>query len=60
MINCLSASSPFILILSPKFFICGDVYENATDALQAAKDNAGLNDVIIACGSFFVVAELPD
>ncbi len=40
--------------------LCGDVYESPTDALQAAKDNAGLNDVIVVCGSFFVVAELPD
>lgn len=33
-------------------------YEHVNEALSAAKKNAQKNDVIIVCGSFFVLAEL--
>lgn len=38
--------------------LTGIGYENVNVALEAAKRNAGPGDVIVVCGSFFVIAEL--
>jgi dihydrofolate synthase/folylpolyglutamate synthase len=40
--------------------LTGNSYDNVNDALKAAKENTKENDVIIVCGSFFVIAELED
>jgi dihydrofolate synthase / folylpolyglutamate synthase len=36
----------------------GEGFDNVNDAIEAAKKNASPNDVIIVCGSFFVLSEL--
>jgi dihydrofolate synthase / folylpolyglutamate synthase len=36
----------------------GNHYENVNDAINTAKKNATTDDVIMVCGSFFVLAEL--
>lgn len=36
----------------------GNVYDNVNTALQKAKQNAGTGDLIIVCGSIFLVAEV--
>jgi dihydrofolate synthase/folylpolyglutamate synthase len=36
----------------------GAGYDDVNDAIAAAKANAGENDVIMICGSFFIVAEI--
>lgn len=36
----------------------GDGYDNVNDAIAAAKANAGENDVVMICGSFFIIAEI--
>ncbi len=36
----------------------GEAYENVSDALVAAKQNASSSDVILICGSIFLVAEV--
>jgi len=36
----------------------GEVYNNVNTALQAAKANASKEDIILICGSFFIIAEL--
>ena len=36
----------------------GDVYNNVVDALQAARSNAGENDLVYVGGSMYVLAEL--
>lgn len=36
----------------------GDVYENVNTALSAAKNNAAKDDLIIVCGSVFLVGEV--
>ncbi|MEJ7611307.1 MAG: folylpolyglutamate synthase/dihydrofolate synthase family protein [Ferruginibacter sp.] len=36
----------------------GDAYENVNDAVAAAKKIAGKDDVIMICGSFFILSEL--
>lgn len=38
--------------------IAGEGYENVNDALAAAKNNAEEDEVIMICGSFFIVGEL--
>ncbi len=38
----------------------GDGYDDVNDALDAAKANAGKDDLIMICGSFFIIAELND
>jgi dihydrofolate synthase / folylpolyglutamate synthase len=38
--------------------LVGQGFDNVNDALLAAKNNALENDVIMVCGSFFVIAEL--
>lgn len=38
----------------------GASYQNINDALQAAKKAASTEDVIMICGSFFIIAELKD
>lgn len=41
-----------------EYNLCGNSYDNVNLAVSAAKQAAAENDVIIICGSFFVVAEL--
>ena len=41
-----------------KLGLNGEGYDNVNDALDAAKRNAFDNDVILICGSFFVIGEL--
>ncbi len=36
----------------------GEAYNNVNTALQAAKANASKEDIILICGSFFIIAEL--
>jgi dihydrofolate synthase/folylpolyglutamate synthase len=36
----------------------GEVFDNVNTALQAAKANASKEDIILICGSFFIIAEL--
>ena len=36
----------------------GEVYNSVNTALQAAKANASKEDIILICGSFFIIAEL--
>ena len=38
--------------------ITGDSYQHVTDALKAARDAAGENDLIYVGGSMYVLAEL--
>ena len=38
----------------------GNGYDNVNDAITAAKDNAGKDDVIMVCGSFFIIAEIDE
>ncbi len=38
--------------------LTGNSFENVNDAIDAAKANATANDVIMICGSFFVLAEM--
>jgi dihydrofolate synthase / folylpolyglutamate synthase len=38
----------------------GDAFSDVNSALQAAKNNANAQDIILICGSFFVIAELQD
>ena len=42
-----------------EFELNGNVYDSVTDAYEAAKNNAKINDFIYIGGSTFVVAELP-
>ncbi len=36
----------------------GDSFDNVNDAIAAAQSNAGPQDVIMICGSFFIIAEI--
>ena len=36
----------------------GEGYDDVNDAIKAAKQNASTDDVIMVCGSFFVIAEV--
>jgi dihydrofolate synthase / folylpolyglutamate synthase len=38
--------------------LLGNSFDNVNDAATAAKNNANANDVIMICGSFFVLAEM--
>jgi dihydrofolate synthase / folylpolyglutamate synthase len=38
--------------------LSGNSFENVNDAVAAAKNNTTANDVIMICGSFFVLAEM--
>jgi dihydrofolate synthase/folylpolyglutamate synthase len=38
--------------------LTGTVYSNVNDAIDAANENAGLNDLILVCGSVFLIAEV--
>lgn len=38
--------------------LCGGGFENVNNAIAAAKSNAAPQDVIMICGSFFVIAEI--
>ncbi len=48
-----------LCILAAGFGITGKEYDHVNLALNAAKLNAGQSDVIVICGSFFIIAELP-
>jgi dihydrofolate synthase / folylpolyglutamate synthase len=41
-----------------KFELTGEVYESVNQALKAAKENAGKKDLVLVCGSIFLVAEV--
>jgi dihydrofolate synthase/folylpolyglutamate synthase len=38
----------------------GDSYENVNQALEKAKSNSKKSDVIVVCGSFFILSEIND
>ena len=38
--------------------LVGESYDDVNDAITAAKKMANENDVIIVCGSFFILAEV--
>jgi dihydrofolate synthase / folylpolyglutamate synthase len=40
------------------FSLIGESFDDVNDALKAARKNAGKNDVIMVCGSFFIIGEL--
>ena len=40
------------------FELNGACFDNVNEAIQAAKQNAAVNDIIIVCGSVFLVAEV--
>ena len=40
------------------FNLSGNCYDDVNEALQKAVDNAGENDLILICGSVFVVGEV--
>jgi dihydrofolate synthase/folylpolyglutamate synthase len=40
------------------FGLTGETYDNVNIALDKARENAGTNDLIIVCGSIFLVAEV--
>ncbi len=44
--------------VAAKNLLEGDSFENVNDAIHHAKMNAAPNDVIMICGSFFVIAEV--
>ena len=41
-----------------KIGLIGSTYSNVNEAILAAKENAGLNDLILVCGSVFLIAEV--
>jgi dihydrofolate synthase/folylpolyglutamate synthase len=41
-----------------KFDLDGEVYSNVNEAIKAAKDKAGKKDMILVCGSIFLIAEV--
>jgi dihydrofolate synthase/folylpolyglutamate synthase len=41
-----------------KFGLKGESYDDVNDAINAAKQKAGKDDLIIVCGSVFVVGEV--
>jgi len=47
-----------LCMLAAGFGIAGKEYDHVNLALNAAKQNAGQSDVIVICGSFFIIAEL--
>ncbi len=36
----------------------GNVFDDVNEAISAAKKNAGTNDVVMICGSFFIISEI--
>jgi dihydrofolate synthase / folylpolyglutamate synthase len=40
--------------------LIGKCFDNVNDAINTAKNNAQQNDVIMICGSFFILAEMDD
>jgi dihydrofolate synthase / folylpolyglutamate synthase len=38
--------------------LSGKNFDDINDAIAAAKNNATANDLIMICGSFFVIAEM--
>lgn len=38
--------------------LAGNTFENVNDAIKAAKSAANEDDIIIVCGSFFIIAEI--
>ena len=41
-----------------KFDLDGEVYSDVNEAIKAAKDKAGKKDMILVCGSIFLIAEV--
>ncbi|MEI9935285.1 MAG: hypothetical protein WDM71_10655 [Ferruginibacter sp.] len=41
-----------------EFGITGNVYDDVNTAIDAAKQNAGKDDMIIVCGSVFLIGEV--
>ncbi len=46
--------------LAAEYHLLGNSYDNVTDAINAAKLIAAEQDVIMVCGSFFIIAEIED
>ena len=44
--------------MAADFMLEGDIFDNVNDAIKHAKINATANDVVMVCGSFFIVAEV--
>jgi dihydrofolate synthase/folylpolyglutamate synthase len=44
--------------LAAKFSLKGEQYPDVNSALKEAKGNAGKNDLILVCGSIFLVGEV--
>ena len=46
--------------IGAQFGLSGDAYDDVNDAIAMAKKNATNNDVIIVCGSFFILSDIPE
>lgn len=46
--------------LARSYNLQGSGYDNVNDAIEKARSQAGKNDVIMVCGSFFIIAEVAD
>jgi dihydrofolate synthase/folylpolyglutamate synthase len=49
-----------LLMKAAEFGLQGFHFEDVNEAIQAAKNHAGQNDLIVVCGSVFVVGEVKD
>jgi dihydrofolate synthase/folylpolyglutamate synthase len=45
-------------MLAAAFLLEGECFENVNEAIREAKKNATPNDVIMVCGSFFIIGEI--
>jgi dihydrofolate synthase/folylpolyglutamate synthase len=44
--------------LAQQLGINGSIHENVNTAIEAAKQQAGANELLLVCGSIFLVAEV--
>jgi dihydrofolate synthase / folylpolyglutamate synthase len=49
-----------LMMKAAEFGLQGFHFEDVNEAIQAAKNHAGQNDLIVVCGSVFVVGEVKD
>lgn len=45
-------------LMAAEIQLTGDAFDDVNCAIAAAKASTGTNDVIVACGSFFIIAEI--
>ena len=44
--------------MAKNYFLEGETYPDVNEALESALDNASADDLIVVCGSVFVIAEV--